>query len=155
MGIKRHIKHYQVETIIDSNGKEKKEICYTGMYLCPVYIEQEIRKQRNICLGFTIVMIAFFFLAAFLNTMGTRQIWIAIPFASLVLPFIYLVMGNISLFYWKEKLEQPLVENSKGRIEKTTIAIVILEVVVVITNIFFIVSKNFNRSEERRVGKEC
>ena len=35
-------------------------------------------------------------------------------------------------------------ENSKRRIEKTTIAIVILEVVVVITNIFFIVSKNFN-----------
>lgn len=121
--MKKYHRDYQPELSKDDNGKEKKIYRYTGdYYIFDInYVEKKKIFIKNAM--FCVLYILLFILAGLVNNDGSRSLLIAVPYAFLYIPYVYLVMGTFSSLQMSEKMEFVGYDRSLGRMKRSCMGI--------------------------------
>lgn len=87
---------------------------------------------------FCFVCLALFLAAGLVNNSGNRNFFIAVPYAFLFLPIVYLIIGTFSLRNISEKMERVTYDKSIGRMKRSCTGIIFLSSYLCIADFIFI-----------------
>lgn len=112
--------------MVPDDGKEKKKYRYTGDYYIFDINRGEKKKIFIKNAVFCILYILLFILAGLVNNDGSRSLFIAVPYAFLYLPYVYLVMGTLSVRGMGERMEFIAYDKSLGRMKRSCTGILVI-----------------------------
>lgn len=138
--MKKYYKDYKLVSKTLPNGKEKMVAEYIGKYyVCQLSEIKFIRFKFYffalvLCSGATAMGIGF------LNNPGSRVAYVALPYVSLFLPYVFCLIGTISFMLSSNKLEQAAYDKTKIRIKRSTIWQIVLSCLTIIGDIIYILT---------------
>lgn len=118
----------------EKNGKELR-------YVGDIYVLPQKTVKRRIVLKnflFCILYLLLIILAGLVNNIGSRNPFIALPYAFLFLPYAYMVMGSFSSLQLKERMERPAYDRSVGRIFRSCVGILCISLYLVPADIILL-----------------
>lgn len=119
--MKKYYKDYKLVFKRLPNGKIKQVAEYIGnYYICQLSEKDFIRYKLYylalaLCSGITTTGLGF------LNNLGSRIAYVALPYVSLFLPIAFSLIGTIGFIFSGFKLEQAAYDKTKNRIYHSTI----------------------------------
>ena len=142
----KYSKDYESQ-IIKQGNKTKTNLVYKGNYYSYNLSEKKYQRLKWSYLFFDLLFLATFIFIGCLNTIGSRQIYIILPYLFTFLPIFYEIMGTITLMKTKAKLTYVEYDTSVLRIKRSTIGILVFSVSSAIGEVIFLVlNRNSNIS---------
>lgn len=111
--MKKYHQNYTWSSKPEENGQRK--LVYTGDYY---HIELHPGERNRILLTHIFLTISGFLLlilAGLINNSGSRNFFIAVPYAFLYFPYVYLFMTFPSFLHWGEQMKREAYDRSVGR----------------------------------------
>lgn len=136
--MKKYHKEYEIDTN-EIDGKQNKVFRYTGDYYMLSMDSKDKYKIfiNNVCFCFFYIVL--FLAAGLVNNSGSRNFFIAVPYAFLFLPIAYLIIGTFSLRNISEKMERVTYDKSFGRMKRSCMGIIFLSLYLCIADLFLII----------------
>lgn len=143
-------KLYRLEPEMGSRGKIKEVPVYIGGYYKLEDNEASYKKVAVRLLAIMLAMILLFVVAALPDPQGLRQMYIALPYVSLFLPYVFTVVGCFVIFGVKQEMNEVQYTDGVKRIIKNSIVARVMTVMVAIAEIAFVAfnSKDCKIEEE-------
>lgn len=142
-----YVNDYDIETEIIRDGKkikEKKNITYHGKYYHIQMNERDIKKAKWINVVYGIIFILLFAFLGFLNSEGSKIIYIVLPYVFLFLPIFYTNMGTIKLLNISRDMTSKEYDFTITRMKKTTLSLLILSISCALGEILYLVSNKIS-----------
>lgn len=144
--MKKYYKDYKLVLKTLPNGKVKEVAEYVGRYYICRLNKTEIKRHKLYYIALALCSSATVIGLGFINNPGSRIAYVALPYVSLFLPMVYMIMGTIGFIYSGEKLEQATYDKTKVRIYRSTIWQMALSSLSAIGNIVFTLLKGSSDS---------
>ncbi len=124
--MKKYHKDYVLETEIGKGGKEEKRYRYAGDYY--LFPGAEAEKKKIFIKNFIFVLLYFLLIitAGLLDNEGSRNFFIAVPYAFLFLPGVYLSLGTAASLKLDEKMQRSVYDKALGRMYRSCIGIMVI-----------------------------
>lgn len=139
MSLRRYIEDYEIETLIDETGREKKILKYKG----PLFnisipgMEFKIFKRWSyILLG---ALILFHISSGFIANPGMYQFFVAVPYAVVFIPLTLLGFGIVGLPNNLEKIQRDIMEHSFRRIKTSSIVLLVIFALITFGELVFMI----------------
>ena len=136
--MKKYYKDYKLVSKTLPNGKVKRVTEYIGKYYTCCLSKTNLKRMKFYYLTLVLCSSATAIGAGFINNLGSSIVYVALPYVSLFLPIAYSLMGTIGFINSNEKLTQALYDKTKIRIRRATIWQMLLSVVAILGDVFFI-----------------
>ena len=134
---------YKQVQSLGPDGKLRTVTFYEGSYYELPYDEKEFKKNKIICLFFSLLFLLIYLGAGFINPDSSKTVWIVFPYFFIFLPVAYNILGVINLLTLKTRMERAGYEESIIRMKNSSIAIMVLAIINIVLDLIFIV---LNRS---------
>ncbi|PXV96109.1 hypothetical protein C8E03_101742 [Lachnotalea glycerini] len=138
--MKKYYKDYTADLKVTDDGKIVRKVKYVGDYYEYRLDEKEYRKMRGILFGTVILDLILFVLAGLLNSDGSFQFYILLPYMFSLLPMIFLLWGYISIPKKKKIMEYSIYDKSFLRVKFSLVGILAAGTVTTLSDIIYIVS---------------
>lgn len=139
MSLRRYIEDYEIETLTDETGREKKVLKYKG----PLFnisipgLEYKIfRRWSYILLG---ALILFHISSGLTANPGMYQFFVAVPYAVVFISLTFLGFGIIGLPNNLEKIQRDSMERSFKRIKTSSIVLLIIFALIMLGELLFMI----------------
>jgi hypothetical protein len=139
--MKKYYKDYKLVKKTLPNGKTKEVAEYIGRYYICQLSETEIKRHKLYYFALTLCSSATVIGFGFLNNPGSRIAYVALPYVSLFLPMVYMIIGTIGFIGSGMKLEQAVYDKTKIRIRRSIIWQIALSFLSGIGNVVFTLLK--------------
>ena len=139
--MKKYKKDYEMIFKRQANGKVKEEVEYIGNYYISQLSIKELRKRKIYYLALSLCSIIILTIIGILDTPGSRIFYVALPYSCLFLPSVFSLIGTIRFLFVGEKIEFIDYDKTRNRVRKSTIGIIMISLLIVIGDVFFILSK--------------
>lgn len=130
-------KLYRLEPEMGSRGRIKEVPVYIGGYYFLDDKDSSYKKVAGRILGLVFLSFIFFVLAALPDPRGLRQIYIALPYISLFLPYAFTVVGCVTLLGVKDGMNEIQYADGIKRILRDSIIARVMIVMSAIAEIAF------------------
>lgn len=149
--MKKYTKDYSVETDINEKGKIVEKYKYIGkFYEMSVTKDEKLGYIKKLTVS-VVIFITCFLIAGLLNTNGSRNIFIVLPYATYVFPALYLIMGLYSFAKVSGPMKHSDYDLSVCRMSKCINAIMVISAYLLFADLVFIGVK----CQTIDVVKEC
>lgn len=151
--MKKYHKDYVLEAAPEEDGKEEKKYRYIGDYYV---FSMDVDKKKKIFIknaAFAILYFLLIFLSGLLNNDGSRNFFIAIPYAFLFLPAVYLLISTFSVLKMEQKMERVVYDKALGRMYRSCIGIMVISLYLCITDSVFLLT-NVNKERQLQIVRE-
>lgn len=139
MSLRRYIEDYEIDTIIDDKGREKRVLKYKGPHFTVSILEMEFKAYRRLSYLLFGLIILMHISSGFTANPGMYQIYVALPFAMAFLPLTFLGFGIVGLPRNLEKIQRDAMERSFKRIKINSIALLIIFGLILLGEILYMV----------------
>ena len=129
---------YKQVQSLGRDGKLHTVTFYEGSYYKLPYDEKQFKKNKIICLMFSVAFLLIYLLAGLINPDSSKTAWIVFPYFFIFLPIGYNLLGVFNLFTQKVRMERAGFEESIVRMKNSSIAIMVLAVINIILDLIFI-----------------
>ncbi len=119
--MKKYDKYYKLASQTLPNGKVKQVTEYIGKYYISQLSEKKLRRYKLYYMLLVLFSGAIAIGVGFLNHPGSRVVYVALPYVTLIIPITYSLMGIIGFIYTGKRLEQAVYDKTKIRIRSATI----------------------------------
>ena len=121
------------------DGKLKTITYYEGSYYRFPYDSGELKKNKICSLIFGLLFLALFVLAGSINADSSRTVWIVFPYLFIFLPIALFLLGVVSLFFIKDRMEKGEYEGSIIRMKNSGLAIFWVTIINIFLDVIFII----------------
>ena len=121
MNKKLYTQNYEVRQITLPDGSVREEIIYKGDYYCPQWTPQQKLATKVICSLLISGSVALFILVGLLNTAGSRQYYVLLPFFATSFPIVFEVFAIFRLLFSPDKMPIDIFHNSLLRLRKSSV----------------------------------
>lgn len=129
------------ETRVEMKGNKKVEtLIYKGKYYKFDISDAKFKRLKLVYILFSCLFFIAFVFIGLLNTNGSRQFYIILPYLFTFLPIFYEIMGTIKLLKSESKLTFVEYDTSVSRIRRSTIGILVFSMTSVIGEIIYLMS---------------
>ena len=139
--MKKYYKDYKMVSKTLPNGKTKQVAEYVRRYYICQLSTADFKRFKFYYFTLTLCSGATAMGVGFLNNPGSRIAYVALPYVSIFLPIVFMVMGTIGFIYSSNKLEQAAYDKTKTRIHRSTIWQIVLSSLAGIGNIIYTLIK--------------
>lgn len=122
MNKKLYTQNYEVRRITLPNGSVREEIIYKGKYYCPQWTPKQKSATKVTCALLIFASVALFVLVGLLNTAGSRQYYVLLPFFATSFPIVFEVFAIFRLLFSPDKMPIDIFHNSLLRLRKSAVA---------------------------------
>lgn len=149
--MKKYTKDYSVEADVNEKGKIVEKYKYIGkFYEMSLTKGEKLAYIKKLTVSVVIFITCFLF-AGLLNTNGSRNVFIVLPYATYLLPGMYLIMGLYSFAKASGRMKHSDYDLSVCRMSKCINAIMVISAYLFFADLVFI-SVKFQTID---VIKEC
>ncbi|MGI6150431.1 MAG: hypothetical protein ACOYIR_00525 [Christensenellales bacterium] len=106
-------------------GRIKYEVTYKGDYFRYGVPDKKLLNIRILFLAVTLACAALFVVAGLLDTVGTRRLWVALPYVGMFLPVAWMLYACIKQFFAKRDMTEKEHDSVVGDLKKATLGLVI------------------------------
>lgn len=150
--MKKYYKDYKPITKVFPDGQKKQEMEYTGKYYNCQLTEDQLKRKKMQYIIFVFCITAIETVTGFLNNPGSRKFYVVLPYVGLFLPTIYSIIGTGIFAKSGTILEYAVYDKSRNRIYHSTVAQIVLGIMVIIGDICFILlEKNIHNTADELV----
>jgi hypothetical protein len=132
MAGRKYLNDYEIVTQPDKHGRETTKLEYRGDFFEVLFQKGDLARYRKTSLLVLMITLVLHFSAGFINNDGMRQFYVAIPYATVFLPFFYFSAGLVNLPGKQPPYRRDQVELSFKRIQSANLYLFLLLAVVVI-----------------------
>lgn len=136
---KKYLADYELRSVQTPKG-HKDEAVYKGNYFIPDMPEDELQKYKVSFIVLSLIMTALFIAMGLLNNDGTRVLYVALPYAILLLPVAFMFTGAVYFYRFKEKLTRQEYDQSYIRIKAYGMAVLYLSIACALGNLFVVLT---------------
>lgn len=129
---------YTSYTQTEAGGRIRQNLCYSGTYYCLPLDETEKKKAVSISLLFGLVMLGLTAAAGLINPDSSRTAWIVFPYLFLFLPCVYQLLGAVSLWGAKTRMEKAVYDASIVRMRRSCWGVLVLAAINIVLDILFL-----------------
>ena len=126
------------------DGKLRTVTFYEGSYYELPYDEKQFKKNKIVCLIFSVMFLLIYMVAGFINPDSSKTAWVVFPYIFIFLPIAFNILGVVNLFTLKTRMERSGYEESIIRMKNSSLTIMVLAIINILIDIIFII-KNFNK----------
>lgn len=138
MDKKLYTKNYEVKRITLPDGSVKEEVIYKGDYYCPQWTPQQKRNTKIACAVLVACSVLLFVLVGLLNTAGSRQYYVLLPFLLTSFPIAFEIFAIFRLLFSSDKMTIDIFHNSLLRMKKSSVAAAVIAAVGVLGEVAFL-----------------
>jgi hypothetical protein len=139
--MKKYYKDYKPITKVSPEGQPKQEMEYTGKYYNCQLTEDQLKRKKMQYIIFVFCITVIETGIGFLNNPGSRMFYVVLPYVGLFLPTIYSIIGTGIFAKSGTSLEYAVYDKSRNRIYHSTVAQIVLGIMVIFSDICFILSE--------------
>lgn len=137
-------KLYRLEPEMSARGKVKEVPVYIGGYYKLGDGETSYKKVALRLMALLLATLMCFVLVALPDPQGLRQLYIALPYVTLFLPYVFSIVGSLTIYNVKGDMNEVQYADGMNRIVRNSIAARVILVMVAISEIAFVA---FNASK--------
>ncbi len=135
---------YKQVQSLGPDGKLKTVTYYDGSYYKLPYDEKQFKKNKIICLIFSVEFLLVYVMAGLINPDSSKTAWIVFPYLFIFLPTALNFLAVFNLFGLKNGMERVGYEAGIIRMKNSSIAIIVLAILNILLDLIFIIINRHN-----------
>ena len=117
---------YELVTVKDKKGRERKEARYTGPWFCLMGSSGAVRTKLILSAVCGVILAGLLVWSQIFNHSSAWAVYVAVPQAVALFPLLYLLMGLMSLPYDLKPMERPGYMHGIIRVCRSLVAVMVL-----------------------------
>ncbi|MDD6175426.1 MAG: hypothetical protein PUC59_06670 [Firmicutes bacterium] len=136
---KLYTKNYEVRRISLPNGSVREEVIYKGDYYCPQWTPRQKRAVKTGGALLTACSVALFVLVGLLNTAGSRQYYVLLPFLATSFPIAFNIFAIFRLLASSDRMTIDVFHNSFLRLRRSSVTAFLVAAAGIIGDVIFLI----------------